>query len=74
MNRPSSSPPAGASRDTTDSNRAIAEGLDDHMTDLRERMRGVDARVRELVDQYPVASLALAAGIGFLLARLSQRR
>lgn len=52
---------------------AIAEEAGERLEQVRGELSDVDRRVREVVDQYPLASVLGAVVAGYLLARLTSR-
>jgi ElaB/YqjD/DUF883 family membrane-anchored ribosome-binding protein len=56
------------------SNGELAHRLEDGLGDLRERIGVVAERASHLVRENPLAALAGAAALGFLVARLVSRR
>ncbi len=61
----------------TDYTKKVADLTKDyaHLTDdLETRLKELKAKTEELVKKYPLASIAVAFGVGFLLAKIFRRR
>jgi len=49
------------------------EAITDRLADLKETVVDTDRRARDFIEEYPMASLALAVGIGYLAAKVLRR-
>jgi hypothetical protein len=49
------------------------EAITDRLADLKDTVTKTDRRARDLIEEYPMASLALAVGLGYLAARVLRR-
>ncbi|HEV7732756.1 MAG TPA: hypothetical protein VGR62_11365 [Candidatus Binatia bacterium] len=52
---------------------AIADQAAEHLEDVRGEIETVDRRVRDIVDEYPLAAIVGAVAVGYLVARLTSR-
>ncbi len=52
---------------------AIAEQAGERYEQVRGELGDVDRRVREVIDQYPLASFLGAVVVGYLFARVTSR-
>ena len=53
--------------------KVAGEAITDRLADLKETVEGTDRRARDFIDEYPLTSLALAVGLGYLAARVLRR-
>ena len=46
----------------------------DNLVEIEERLKEIKERTSEFVQKHPITSLAIAAGVGYLIARLFSGR
>jgi hypothetical protein len=49
------------------------EAITDRLADLKDTVTKTDRRARDFIEEYPMTSLALAVGLGYLAARVLRR-
>lgn len=47
---------------------------DENLQDIEERLKEIKERTTEFVQKHPLASIAMAVGIGFIIARIFSGR
>lgn len=64
-------------KDQKDAHTVLSEipGLNgDQLQDIEERLKEIKERTTDFVQKHPLTSLAIAAGVGYLLAKLLSGR